>query len=81
MKKILIVITDGESQDGSNFPGAIADAIAKGIVRFAIGVSFSVGLDLKVYSGSNISANAYILGGCIIKQIQISLVSLIGITV
>ncbi|KAM6897891.1 integrin alpha-M-like [Xenentodon cancila] len=38
VKKILLVITDGESQDGNNLPTVIALADAKNIVRFAIGV-------------------------------------------
>ncbi|MEQ2297729.1 hypothetical protein AMECASPLE_037622, partial [Ameca splendens] len=38
VNKILIVITDGESQDGSNLPGTIKLADDKKIVRFAIGV-------------------------------------------
>ncbi|XP_028989440.1 integrin alpha-M-like [Betta splendens] len=38
VKKILIVITDGQSQDRYNLPRAINEANAKGIVRFAIGV-------------------------------------------
>ncbi|KAM4526349.1 integrin alpha-M-like [Fundulus diaphanus] len=37
-KKILIVITDGESQDSGNLPAAIKLADSKQIVRFAIGV-------------------------------------------
>ncbi|KAL2101806.1 hypothetical protein ACEWY4_003567 [Coilia grayii] len=36
--KILIVITDGESQDGYNLPSATARADAKKIIRYAIGV-------------------------------------------
>ncbi|XP_062330073.1 integrin alpha-M-like isoform X1 [Osmerus eperlanus] len=36
--KILIVITDGESQDGGNLPSATYAANIKSIVRFAIGV-------------------------------------------
>ncbi|XP_013869359.1 integrin alpha-M [Austrofundulus limnaeus] len=38
VKKILIVITDGESSDSSDFPEAIKLANDKNIVRFAIGV-------------------------------------------
>ncbi|KAM8876197.1 integrin alpha-M-like isoform 2-T2 [Synchiropus picturatus] len=38
VKKILIVITDGESTDPKELPGAAASAKAKGIVPFAIGV-------------------------------------------
>ncbi|XP_037546807.1 integrin alpha-M-like [Nematolebias whitei] len=38
VKKILIVITDGESNDGQNLPEAIRLANGKNIVRFAIGV-------------------------------------------
>ncbi|KAM4526102.1 integrin alpha-M-like [Fundulus diaphanus] len=37
-KKILIVITDGESQDRGNLPSAINSADNKKIARFAIGV-------------------------------------------
>ncbi|XP_016120025.1 integrin alpha-X-like, partial [Sinocyclocheilus grahami] len=37
-KKILLVITDGESQDWSLLPDAVSQAEAKNIVRFAIGV-------------------------------------------
>ncbi|XP_031423968.1 integrin alpha-X-like isoform X2 [Clupea harengus] len=36
--KILIVITDGESQDGIMLPSAIARANAKNIIRYAVGV-------------------------------------------
>ncbi|XP_048101456.1 integrin alpha-M-like [Alosa alosa] len=36
--KILIVITDGESQDGYYLPSVIARADAKNIIRYAIGV-------------------------------------------
>lgn len=39
MKKVMIVITDGESQDPRQLPGAIMEADAKKIVRFTIGVS------------------------------------------
>lgn len=38
MKKVLIVITDGESQDASSLPNVVLEADAKKIVRFAIGV-------------------------------------------
>ncbi|XP_077358054.1 integrin alpha-M-like isoform X2 [Festucalex cinctus] len=38
VKKILIVITDGESTDSPNLPSAIAAAARKNIIRFAIGV-------------------------------------------
>ncbi|XP_041830521.1 integrin alpha-M-like [Melanotaenia boesemani] len=38
VEKILIVITDGESQDSDNLEGAIKKADSKNIVRFAIGV-------------------------------------------
>lgn len=38
VKKVLIVITDGESQDAFKLPNAISEANAKKIVRFAIGV-------------------------------------------
>ncbi|MEQ2246348.1 hypothetical protein ILYODFUR_037524, partial [Ilyodon furcidens] len=37
VNKILIVITDGESQDGSNLPWTIQLADDKKIIRFAIG--------------------------------------------
>lgn len=40
VKKVLIVITDGETFDSNLFPRAIAEADKKNIVRFAIGVSF-----------------------------------------
>ncbi|XP_062388552.1 integrin alpha-M [Sardina pilchardus] len=36
--KILIVITDGESQDGASLPSVIARADAKNIIRYAVGV-------------------------------------------
>lgn len=39
VKKILIVITDGESYDSAQLPSARREADAKNIVRFAIGVS------------------------------------------
>lgn len=39
MKKVMIVITDGESQDPTQLPRAIMEADAKRIVRFTIGVS------------------------------------------
>lgn len=39
VKKVLIVITDGESQDRHRLPAAAKAAENKGIVRFAIGVS------------------------------------------
>ncbi|XP_062298679.1 integrin alpha-M-like isoform X2 [Scomber scombrus] len=38
VKKILIVITDGESNDGRSLPGAANSAEEKKIVRFAVGV-------------------------------------------
>ncbi|XP_075890475.1 integrin alpha-M-like isoform X2 [Nelusetta ayraudi] len=38
VKKVMIVITDGESQDPKKLPGAIMEADAKKIVRFTIGV-------------------------------------------
>lgn len=38
VKKVMIVITDGESQDPQQLPGAVWEADAKKIVRFAIGV-------------------------------------------
>ncbi|XP_013869361.1 integrin alpha-M [Austrofundulus limnaeus] len=37
-KKILLVITDGESHDGNNLPEVIQSANDKNIVRFSIGV-------------------------------------------
>lgn len=40
VKKVLIVITDGETFDSNVFPLAIREANKKNIVRFAIGVSF-----------------------------------------
>lgn len=46
-KKVLIVITDGESNDGLNLPAALKAAKDKGIVRFAVGVSFR----MSVYNG------------------------------
>lgn len=39
MKRVLIVITDGESNDRKELPAAAALAERKNIVRFAIGVS------------------------------------------
>lgn len=39
VRKILIVITDGESYDSADLPNARREADAKKIVRFAIGVS------------------------------------------
>lgn len=39
VKKVLIVITDGESQDGTFLGNAVYSAEQKKIVRFAIGVS------------------------------------------
>lgn len=42
MKRVLIVITDGESQDVEYLPGAAQSAEEKKIVRFAIGVSFTI---------------------------------------
>lgn len=41
-KKVLIVITDGESQDNSDLPSAAKSAENKKIVRFAIGVSIII---------------------------------------
>ncbi|KAF7659509.1 hypothetical protein LDENG_00295850 [Lucifuga dentata] len=41
VKKVLIVITDGESFDAYNLPRVIASADRKNIVRFAIGVGES----------------------------------------
>lgn len=41
VKKILIVITDGESHERDQLASAAAEAEAKNIVRFAIGVSSS----------------------------------------
>uniref|UniRef100_A0A3Q3VMR9 VWFA domain-containing protein n=1 Tax=Mola mola TaxID=94237 RepID=A0A3Q3VMR9_MOLML len=38
VKKVLIVITDGQSTDGSGLPNAAQAAQAKGIIRFAVGV-------------------------------------------
>ncbi|XP_030610476.1 integrin alpha-M-like [Archocentrus centrarchus] len=38
VKKVLIVITDGQSNDPENLPGATEKAKSKKIVRFAIGV-------------------------------------------
>lgn len=40
--KILIVITDGESQEKLDLPNAVKAAENKKIVRFAIGVSFNI---------------------------------------
>lgn len=42
MKKILIVITDGESHERDRLSSAAQAAEAKHIVRFAIGVSSSI---------------------------------------
>ncbi len=39
-KKILLVITDGESNDRNLLPNVASQAEAKNIVRFAIGVGF-----------------------------------------
>lgn len=39
VKKVLIVITDGESNDRSDLAAAASLAQSKNIVRFAIGVS------------------------------------------
>ncbi len=39
-KKILLVITDGESHDRDSLPYVASQAEAKNIVRFAIGVGF-----------------------------------------
>uniref|UniRef100_A0AAY4C5S8 VWFA domain-containing protein n=1 Tax=Denticeps clupeoides TaxID=299321 RepID=A0AAY4C5S8_9TELE len=57
-KKILIVITDGESQDGYALPDAIAQADRKKIVRYAIGVGSafskqSAKLELSKIASSN----------------------------
>lgn len=41
MKKVMIVITDGESQDAEQLSSAVREAEAKNIVRFAIGVRFN----------------------------------------
>lgn len=41
-RKVLIVITDGESQEKEELPKAINAADRKNIVRFAIGVSFII---------------------------------------
>lgn len=38
VKKVMIVITDGESQDPQDLSSAVWEADAKKIVRFAIGV-------------------------------------------
>uniref|UniRef100_A0A672JMG8 Integrin alpha-M-like n=1 Tax=Salarias fasciatus TaxID=181472 RepID=A0A672JMG8_SALFA len=38
VKKVMIVITDGESQDGYNLAQAVNSAARKNIIRFAIGV-------------------------------------------
>lgn len=40
-KKILVVITDGESHDRNSMERVVSQAERKGIVRFAIGVGFS----------------------------------------
>ena len=40
--KVLIVITDGESQEKNQLPNAAAAAERKKIVRFAIGVNFNI---------------------------------------
>lgn len=40
--KVLIVITDGESQEKNLLPDAVKAAENKKIVRFAIGVSFII---------------------------------------
>lgn len=42
VRKVLIVITDGESQQKEELPNAIKAADRKNIVRFAIGVSFII---------------------------------------
>lgn len=42
VRKVLIVITDGESQEKEKLPDAIKAADRKNIVRFAIGVSFII---------------------------------------
>lgn len=42
VRKVLIVITDGESQEKAQLPRAAAEAEGKKIVRFAIGVSFII---------------------------------------
>lgn len=42
VRKVLIVITDGESQEKEKLPDAIKRADSKNIVRFAIGVSFII---------------------------------------
>lgn len=39
MKKVLIVITDGQSNDRGDLEGSAKSAESKKIVRFAIGVS------------------------------------------
>lgn len=41
-QKVLIVITDGESQRKDVLAGAVKAADSKNIVRFAIGVSFVI---------------------------------------
>lgn len=41
-KKVLIVITDGESTDWWNLKGAVQKAEEKKIIRFAIGVNTSI---------------------------------------
>lgn len=40
--KVLVVITDGESQEKLQLPSAAQAAERKNIVRFAIGVSFTI---------------------------------------
>lgn len=42
VKKVLIVITDGASNDRENLEGAVEQAKNKSIARFVIGVSTSV---------------------------------------
>lgn len=42
VRKVLIVITDGESQQKEKLPKAIEAADSKNIVRFAIGVSLII---------------------------------------
>lgn len=49
VKKVLIVITDGESYDSEELPNAAKAADNKNIVRFAIGVSFII--SLSIYNG------------------------------